>query len=43
VKTYYGRHRPDVGNYDLVVNTERLGIAGAAALVVAEARRRQWR
>jgi cytidylate kinase len=43
VKTYYGRHRPDVVNYDLVVNTERLGIAGAAALVVAEARRRQWR
>jgi cytidylate kinase len=43
VTTYYGRHRPDVVNYDLVVNTERLGIAGAAALVVAEARRRQWR
>src|SRR5260370_38106203 len=38
VKTYYGRHRPDVVNYDLVVNTERLGIAGAAALVAAEAR-----
>ena len=43
VKTYYGRHRRDVVNYDLVVNTERLGIGGAAALVVAEARRRQWR
>jgi cytidylate kinase len=42
VKTYYGRHRHDVGNYDLVVNTERLGIEGAAALVVAEARRRRW-
>jgi cytidylate kinase len=42
VKTYYGRHRHDVVNYDLVVNTEKLGIAGAAALVVAEARRRQW-
>lgn len=43
VRTYYGRHRPDVVNYDLVVNTERLGIEGAAAQVVAEARRRQWR
>src|SRR6266571_5050570 len=43
VKTYYGRHRHDVVNYDLVVNSERLGIEGAAALVVAEARRRQWR
>src|SRR6266581_1388516 len=43
VNTYYGRHRHDVVNYDLVVNSERLGIEGAAALVVAEARRRQWR
>jgi cytidylate kinase len=43
VKTHYGRHRHEVVNYDLVVNTERLGIEGAAALVVAEARRRQWR
>src|SRR5260370_25502211 len=42
-KTYYGRPRPDGANYDLVVNTERLRIAGAAALVAAEARRRQWR
>src|SRR2546429_107401 len=42
VRTYYGRHRPDVVNYDVVVNTERLGIEGAAALVVAEARRRRW-
>src|SRR6184192_2357100 len=42
VRTYYGRHRQDVVNYDLVVNTERLGIEGAVALVVAEARRRQW-
>src|SRR5882762_1750794 len=37
-----GRRR-DVVNYDLVVNTEKLGIDGAAALVVAEARRRSWR
>src|SRR5881394_693652 len=43
VRTYYGRHRPDVVNYDVVVNTERLGIEGAAPLVVTEARRRQWR
>ncbi|HEY6159367.1 MAG TPA: cytidylate kinase-like family protein [Gemmatimonadales bacterium] len=43
VRTYYGRHRDDVVNYDLVVNTEKLGIEGAAALVAAEARRRQWR
>src|SRR2546421_6819713 len=42
VRTYYRRHRPDVVNYDVVVNTERLGIEGAAALVVAEARQRRW-
>jgi cytidylate kinase len=42
VRTYYGRHRDDVVNYDLVVNTEKLGIEGAAALVVAEAKRRGW-
>ncbi|HYT05784.1 MAG TPA: cytidylate kinase-like family protein [Gemmatimonadales bacterium] len=43
VKTHYGRHRHDVVTYDLVVNTERLGIDGATALIVAEARRRGWR
>ena len=43
VRTYYGRHRHDVVNYDIVVNTEKLGTDGAAALVVAEARRRNWR
>src|SRR2546429_7097232 len=43
VETYYGRHRQDVVNYDMVVNTGQLGIDGAAALVVAEARRRNWR
>src|SRR5438128_268207 len=42
-RTYYGRHRQDVVNYDMVLNTEKLGIDGAAALVVAEARRRKWR
>lgn len=43
VKTYYRRHRQDVANYDLVVNTERLGMDGAARLIVAEAQRRGWR
>src|SRR2546425_10665476 len=43
IRTYYGRHRPDVVNYDLVVNTERLGIDGAAALGGDEGRRRSWR
>ena len=43
VKAYYRRHRQDVVNYDMVVNTGKLGIDGAAALVVAEARRRNWR
>src|SRR5213593_1417483 len=42
VRTYYGRPRQDVVNYDLVLNTEKLGIEGAAALVVTEARRRRW-
>lgn len=43
VKTYYGRHRQDFVNYDMVVNTERLGIDGAARLIVADAQRRGWR
>lgn len=42
VQKYYGRTRPDPANYDLVVNTERLGFEGAAQLIVAEARRR-WK
>jgi cytidylate kinase len=42
VKTYSGRVRRDVENYDLVVNAERLGIEGAAAAIVSEARRRRW-
>src|SRR2546422_220629 len=42
VRTYYGRHRDDAVNYDLVVNAERLGLDGAAALIVAEATRRGW-
>src|SRR3989441_866092 len=43
VKTYYGRHRHEVTNYDLVVNAEKLGFEGAAGLIVPEARRRGWR
>ena len=42
VKTYYGRQRQDLTNYDLVVNTARIGIDGAASLVVAEGQRRKW-
>jgi cytidylate kinase len=42
VKEHYGRIREDPTNYDLVLNTERLTIDGAAALVVAEVRRRGW-
>ena len=42
VKEHYGRVRQDPTHYDLVVNTERLTIGGAAALVVAEVRRRGW-
>jgi cytidylate kinase len=43
VKTHYGRDRQDLASYDLVLNAERLGFEGAAALVVAEARRRAWK
>jgi cytidylate kinase len=42
VKTHYGRDRHDITNYDLVLNAETLGFDGAAALMVAEARRRGW-
>jgi cytidylate kinase len=42
VKTHYGRHRQDVTNYDMVLNAERLGIEGAARLILAEATRRGW-
>ncbi|MGH7606769.1 MAG: AAA family ATPase [Gemmatimonadales bacterium] len=43
VKTHYGRERQDVAAYDLVLNAERLGFEGAAALIVAEVERRGWR
>jgi CMP/dCMP kinase len=42
VKTHYGRNRQDLTQYDLVLNTERLGFQGAADLVVAEIKRRGW-
>src|SRR5690349_20104212 len=42
VHANYGRVRQDPAIYDLVVNAERLRIDGAAALVVAEAKRRGW-
>ncbi len=41
-KTHYGRTRADPTNYDLVINAERLGFEGAAAVVVAEVKRRGW-
>lgn len=43
VTAYYGRDRQDLAAYDLVLNAERLGFEGAAALVVADAKRRGWR
>ena len=43
VRSHYGRNRQDLTQYDLVLNTERLGFEGAAALIVAEVQRRGWR
>jgi cytidylate kinase len=43
VTSHYGRDRQDLTSYDLVLNAERLGFEGAAALVMAEAKRRGWR
>ena len=42
VKTYYGRARQDIANYDLILNVARLGLEGAAAVIVAEVKRRRW-
>jgi cytidylate kinase len=42
VKSHYGRDRQDLTQYDVVLNTERLGFDGAADLIVAETRRRGW-
>src|SRR6266540_1113404 len=38
VTAHYGRHRQDMVNYDLVVNAEKLGLDGAAAVIVSEAK-----
>jgi len=43
VKVNYGRHRQDPLNYDMVLNTGRLGLEGAADLIVVEVRRRGWK
>ncbi|HEV8398426.1 MAG TPA: cytidylate kinase-like family protein [Gemmatimonadales bacterium] len=43
VRSHYGRDRQDLTRYDLILNAERLGFEGAAALVVAEAKRRAWK
>lgn len=43
VEVYHNRSRQDVTNYDVVLNTERLGCEGAAGLITAEADRRGWR
>src|SRR5438034_752443 len=43
VKANYGRHRQDPLNYDMVLNTGRLGLEGAADLIVSEVKRRGWR
>ena len=42
VKSHYGRNRQDFTQYDLVLNAERLGFDGAAAVIVAEVTRRGW-
>jgi len=42
VKAHYGRDRQDLTQYDMVLNTERLGFDGAAELIVAEVKRRSW-
>lgn len=38
VKTHYGRHWEDATNYDLALNSERLGCEASADLIVAAAR-----
>lgn len=42
VKTHYGRDRQDLTVYDMVLNAERLGLEGAAHLIVTEVKRRGW-
>ena len=40
--THFHRQPEDVHQYDMVLNAERLGFDGAAALIVAEVKRRKW-
>jgi cytidylate kinase len=42
-REHYARAWADPVGYHLVINTERLGYDGAAAVIVAEAKRRGWR
>ena len=42
VRSHYGRNRQDLTQYDLVINSERLGFEGAAHVVVGEVKRRGW-
>jgi cytidylate kinase len=39
VKTHYGRRWDDAANYDLVLNSSRLGYDGCAELIIAAAKR----
>ncbi|MGH7629873.1 MAG: AAA family ATPase [Gemmatimonadales bacterium] len=39
----YGRDWKDAVNYHMVLNSERLGLEGAAAVIVGEAKRRGWK
>jgi CMP/dCMP kinase len=41
-RQYYQRDWNDPVNYHLVVNTGALGLEGASAVIIAEARRRGW-
>jgi cytidylate kinase len=42
-REHYARDWADPVGYHIVLNTERLGYDGAAAVVIAEARRRGWK
>lgn len=42
VKSHYGRNRQDLTQYDVVINSERLGFEGAAHVIVGEVKRRGW-
>ena len=42
VEKWHGRKRQDPTNYHLVLNTGWLGYEGAAALIVAAVRQREW-